>query len=406
MRNSMRGPLRTIIICLTLLMLTFFMNSCDKENIMRAKDAYEEETHEDDHVEDQEWTFLLYDNADCGNVYSLLDDFAELVWSGEHVNYLVLVDESAGPAKMWFIDEDHKKVLLEDMGEINMASPETLYDFLNYAKTNYPARRYILAMGGAGHTWESAGYDGTSGSSDCFLLDEMREALIDAGGVDIVFFCGMSNMGCIEVAYELRDCTDFYIGSENWINYLAWRSPLQSICYKLHGEPGISNQELAEKIIESLGEYAGARWWTRTLAMSAVRMDSIVPLKEAVEVLAQDYFLNDKQEFVSHVNSIMDDITIFSRGTVDVYEFAEKLLTVEEDQELRTMLENVKDRLQSAVLSECHAPSVPNAHGLTIYLPDVPDVPFNYRYVAEEYGLDFIIETYWDELIRAYVDGR
>jgi hypothetical protein len=58
------------------------------------------------------------------------------------------------------------------------------------------------------------------------------------------------------------------------------------------------------------------------------------------------------------------------------------------------------------VISECHAASVANAHGLTIYLPNVPETLFNYRYVAEEYGLDFIIETYWDELIRAYVDGR
>ena len=395
MCNSMKNLLRTITNCLILLTLTFFISSCNQKNTMDVNDR-----------EDQEWTFLLYDNADTRGRPSLLDDyFADVVWSGKNVNYLVLQDVTEGPAMMWYIDEDHSKVLLEEMGEINMASSETLYNFLSYAKMNYPADQYILSMAGTGRTWCYMGRD-LAGNRDYLLLDEMRKALSDAGGVDIVIFCGSCCMGSLESAYELRGCTDFYIASEDWTSYAVWQYPLQSICNTLHSQPGISNQDLAEMIVEFIEQNEHVGWWNEELTMSAVRMDKIVPLKEAVEVLAEDYYLNDKDKFLSQVNSVIHDIQNFPDTDTDVYDIAEKLLTVEQDQGLRVKLENVKNCLQEAVISEFHSDIYPNAHGLTIYLPNVPEVPFNYQYPNEEYRLDFIIETYWDELLLAYVDGR
>jgi hypothetical protein len=366
-----------------------------EEKLMIGKEAYEEAIRE----KGQAWTFLFYDDADVYSGISRLDDFAEHVWSGENVNYLVLQDVSYGPAKLWYIDEKGDKVLLEEMGEVNMASPETLYDFLNYAKIHFPAERYIMSIYDGGLAWFGACWD-LSADYDNLSMDDMQKALSKAGGVDLVLFTGTPFMGCLESTYELRNCADVYIGSEGWSTYGCWKESMQLVCEMLHSQPNISNHYLAGKIIEFIWNN-NSGIYSSDFTMSAIRMDKIVPLKEAIQAVASEYY-SDTDKFGSHMNFIVGNCTIFSDRFADVYDVAEKLLLVEEDEETRTKLENVKLRLRDAVITQCHGSEWPNAHGLTIYLPNLFEVDFHWGYPLEEIGLDFTLETYWDDLLYDY----
>ena len=70
----------------------------------------------------KEWTIMLYDDADFYRAYDPLDDFSKEAYSSQYVNVLVLQDKKRGGAKLWYIDENHEKQLLEEMGELNMGN--------------------------------------------------------------------------------------------------------------------------------------------------------------------------------------------------------------------------------------------------------------------------------------------
>ena len=137
------------------------------------------------------------------------------------------------------------------MKEVNMGDYQTLRDFLDYAKSKCAAERYILSFYDHGSGWEGACIDITSGD-DLLLMDEIQRALTDAGGVDMVCFSAPCLMGALESVYELRNCTEVYIGSEETSGYIWWWYTMGDICETLKQNPDITNLEFADIIIQSI----------------------------------------------------------------------------------------------------------------------------------------------------------
>ena len=46
---------------------------------------------------------------------------------------------------------------VEDLGELNMGDPQTLYDFIYWSMTNYPADKYFLILWDHGSGWHKSG---------------------------------------------------------------------------------------------------------------------------------------------------------------------------------------------------------------------------------------------------------
>lgn len=197
----------------------------------------------------KKWTFLLYAAADAGPMFNPLQLFASQFSSGDGVNGLCLQDTYGETAKIWYIDENHNTILKEDIGEVNMGSVKTLSYFLMYAKAHYPADRYIISFYGHGGGWGGACND-YDPSFDVLRMDDMKEALMGAGGADLVLFSAPCLMGAFESAYELRECTDVYIASEHMSFYSFWRTVMASISGELNFNPDIANHELGRLIID------------------------------------------------------------------------------------------------------------------------------------------------------------
>ena len=191
------------------------------------------------------WTWMFYDDEDFNNAFEPLEDFAEEAYSGENLDVIVLEDTNYGPAKIWYINENHEHVLLEEWEEVDMSDSQTLQDFLEYGKTNYPATRYLLSMYGHGNAWKGACIDDTNGGG-WLTMNDMQQALTNTNGVDIICFTAPCGMGALESAYELRDCVDVYIGSEASSGYGHWRGTITGICDMLNNNPDLSIIELGE----------------------------------------------------------------------------------------------------------------------------------------------------------------
>jgi hypothetical protein len=350
---------------------------------------------------EKEWTFLLYGSADAGPMYNPLYDFAEYFPSGTGVNALCYVDTYDGTAKMWYIDENSSPVLLEDVGEVNMGSVTTLSDFLDYAKTNYPARRYIVSFYGHGGAWGGACTD-MDPSFGVLRMPAMKQALEGAGGVDLVMFSAPCTMGALENAYQLKDCSDVYIASEHLSGYMFWTTAMGSISKELNSNPAVSNLELGRKIIgwieeekQSYVRYGGRQY----LTMSAIRTDRLDGLREAIDELALVYMENPAR-LRAQLDRVRKKIVFFDETwIVDLNSVLLHLHRVETDPAARAALENVMGHLSVALINQLHHPKFRDIGGLSIFLPDEASTKILTYYVHEVFGLDFVRDSQWDELM-------
>jgi hypothetical protein len=135
--------------------------------------------------------------------------------------------------------------------------------------------------------------------------------------------------------------------------------------------------------------------------MSAVRSDRLESLAAAIDELSQAY-LGDMEKFRQHMDQILPDVQWFSTFMVDLYDLADRLLLVESDPHICTVLEKVKSALEAVVIEACHGADIQAAHGLAIYLPDLSQGKYDPRYGDDLLGLDFCQDTHWDELLAAF----
>lgn len=120
--------------------------------------------------QEPEWLVMLYQNADDeileGDIYTDLNE-AEIVGSTDDVVIVSQFDRFDGAfdgdgdwttTKRYLVTQDDDLATvnseeLEDLGEIDSGSPEALADFLVWAITSFPAKKYALILSDHGAGW-------------------------------------------------------------------------------------------------------------------------------------------------------------------------------------------------------------------------------------------------------------
>ncbi len=362
----------------------------------------------------KKWTLMLYDDADFYMAFDPLDWFAMEAFSSENINVLVLQDKEHDPASMWYIDENHDKILLEELGEINMGSYTVLRDFVTYCKNNYSAERYMLFFYDHGGGWVGACWDDTN-DSDWLSMNEMQQALTETGAVDVVCFSAPCLMGAVESAYELRNCTEIYIGSEEGSGYMYWGDIIGDLCILINDNADISNIELGVEIINmikrNLFEKFSNRFYRkgrRTVTMSAIDTSKMEKVAISIDQLAQDLTtkIDAGRLRIKLIHSLTQPFGRYGirpkSNILDVYDFSKKCYTFFLfDNSIRLVSKEVMESIDEAVIANLRGIKHPRAHGLTIYFPE------NIVYYDGNYtnsNLDFTNNTYWDEFIEAYLN--
>ena len=97
-----------------------------------------ENIHIRGNLEQKKWTLMFYGDGDWLGGWALTDFLIQHgISSSENIDIVVLEDVPDGPAKLWYIDNNSSRVLLEEKGEINMGAYETLRDFISYSKIKF-----------------------------------------------------------------------------------------------------------------------------------------------------------------------------------------------------------------------------------------------------------------------------
>lgn len=195
------------------------------------------------------WTVICYMNGDNDLGIDVLNavDMMETVGSSDTVNVLALVDAHPAYIEGWepswqstrllYLQKDHHigrihSRIIHEPGELNMADPATLIDFIRFCRTHYPAERYLFAA--FTHGRGIIDYRSLSPPENCRSLticpdrtssgamsihsfaDAVRSGMADRPFDLMVLSTCLTNM--IEVGYAVKDTTRYLIASEDEIH--------------------------------------------------------------------------------------------------------------------------------------------------------------------------------------------
>lgn len=348
------------------------------------------------------WTTLYYiDNDYSGSLTDPLQQvFIDEIASTPNLNVIVIQDKLNEPALLYYINENHTKILLEDLGEVDMANYLTLKNFIDYGKQNYPAEKYLLWVINHGGAWKGACIDETD-ESTAMTMDEFKRALSETGGVDIICFLACL-MGSIETVYELRDLVDIVIGSED-LAYTAWWN---GICgdtnQLLTNTPDLSNEEIGSNIVNFFPEYTNP--YSHKLTMSAIRTDKITTLVDALDQLARyqtaHWLRSYRSVRIAHDSTfLLADYQSWA-PVFEVYDLKGYIESLPSSPERTAVL----DAFQDAVITEVHGSTMKGTNGLSIFFP-AKKSPYNLvqLYKEDTHGLDFAADTWWNEFLFFFV---
>lgn len=334
------------------------------------------------HAQTAQWTYMVYLDGDCDLELSAINDFLEMatVGSNANVKILVLFDRSASYDTTYGDWTETRRGIINlndtpnstwgtNMGELNMGSPQTLIDFVEWGMQTYPASRYAVTLWDHGSGWAKGDEDSLRFKSVCIdetdgdrlYMREVRAALdtieTHEGEPDLLGFDACL-MGMAEVAYEIRQHTGVMVASEKGIPLAGW--PYHTILADLVAGPTMSASQLASATVSRYYQS-----YSNSQLLSAVDLSLIADVTVKVDALAQAlryHWNNDAGACIQAACGVMTAI-------------------------------------DDAVFAEAHGTSWPGSHGLAIYYPE-SSANFSSDYNGTT--ILFALDTHWEEFLSDF----
>jgi len=208
---------------------------------------------------------------------------------------------------------DSRQIVL---GDKDMASSQTLANFIKWVKNNYPAEHYALVLWNHGSGWESVLQDQTA--NHYMNMQELKSAL-EAGGVhfDVIDFDACL-MGMYEVAYIIKDYADYMVASEH--TEPGYGDSYDLILAQLTSNPNIDSKNLAEVIVDSYFTFY-QNWGAVSITKSALDLSQFNQFDSLVGQLA-DLLITDLTTERTEIEQARDGAQFYQvRSHKDFYDF-------------------------------------------------------------------------------------
>jgi hypothetical protein len=366
------------------------------------------------------WTVLIYMDGDNNLerwVTHDIDKELAAVGSSADVQVVVLADRGPGYSTA---DGDWTGTLafnvtkgmratpaaaVADWGERDMGSPQTLSDFVTWARASYPSRHTALFFWDHGWGWWPGYTMHDVTSNDTLDMDEIRRSLEAVRGVDMI---GMDTcLGqMIEVEATLRGFADAVAASEDSIGYTG--VDYAQVLDRLEAAPDMGAAPLA-KVAAASYRSGHDRW---TLASSAValdwRWDRLTAQVNSLGWKLLDGLPRHRAEYAA-ARRHMATAYWGDPTSVDLYDAAYQLARRVSSPSIRGMCRNVMRSVRAAVLYEWSTRAEGRQHGMGIYWPSAPRPPRpgadsgqwgDFSYYAAQ--LEFSRMTSWEDFLAAW----
>jgi hypothetical protein len=272
-------------------------------------------------------------------------------------------------------DNTQIKSTLNDLGNLDMTDPATLTEFICWATTQYPAKRYAIVLWSHGLGWKgpSKGIikDITSAGDNYIMsLPTLAHAVQDSGvKLDIIDFDACL-MGMYEVAYELKGLSDYITFSEAL--FPIYGNPYAEILGELISRPDINGEELAHIITSACKDYYKDLGFSFT--KSAIRSSELEKVYVGVNELANILINNMVSEGENIRTAIGNTQEYYSYIYRDLGDFLDQLKMQTTNEQLLSSITALDSILDMLVMDDqSYGPDIDNpvdrSHGMAIYLP-------------------------------------
>ena len=261
--------------------------------------------------------------------------------------------------------------LMKDAGRRNMGEAATLSDFLNYAVSAAPARRYVLIF------WDHGGgpvfglCNDENYQDDSLSLSELRSGLmsgLNGTKLDIIGFdCCLMN--CVELCADLYGIADNAVLSQELVSgtgldYDGWMKPIAD-------NPGISTESIAMSMAETYVAVNAKGRNASTATMSVIAMDKMPAVMEAANAFSAALAAL-MQDNLSAVIRLRTQLTSFGEfldydasDLVDVEDMCDAFSAL-----LPRECADLKQAARQAVCYNCTTSDIAAyAHGLSFFMP-------------------------------------
>lgn len=288
------------------------------------------------------------------NVNILIQTGGCVDWTNEQI--------SEGRTQIFSVENGELQLVNDNLGLRNMAESDTLTEFINYSKDNYPANRYGLIIWNHGFgAVEGFGHDENfeNDNMDVYSLEKAldnSDTYFDFIGFDACF------MSTVEVAYTLEPFADYLIASAeiepfagwyytNWLNQLSRNTSIDTI-------------ELGKIIIDDFVEHNSRREVPENAVLSITDLSEIrATYNDICNLLSEiNYQIeNGEYERISLVRSEVEAYAENLTDHVDILRLAERLNM--------NSSQNVIDSINNSVKYSGKTTTMAEVGGLSLYFP-------------------------------------
>jgi hypothetical protein len=424
----------------------------------------------------QTWTVMLYQDADDQilerDIYLDLNE-AERVGSSNNVQVVAQIDRyRAGfqgdgdwtAARRYYVTQDNdlnaiNSQVVQEIGEADMSSGQSLVDFVQWAAATFPANRYVLILSDHGLGWPGGWSDPAPGGSetssvpiasrlgDNIYLNELDEALAQArsaAGIDKFEIVGMDAclMSQIEVMAALQPHANYAVASEEVEPSIGWA--YASFLGDLVENPDMSGADLSRAIVTSyiqddqrildpaaraefmrggspMGSFFGSAGVSaeqltvqleRDVTLSALDLNALPQLMNSFNTFAYQ-LQNENQQLVAEARAYTQSYTsLFGREVpasyLDLGHFVLLMRANTKDDRTIQAADAVIAALRSTVLAERHGANRKGSTGLAMYFPNstlyssAVAGPQSYTGIANR----FAGESLWDDFMAFHYTER
>lgn len=326
----------------------------------------------------------------------------------------------------------------DNLPEANMADPNTLRDFMQWAYQNYPAGQTYLNIVDHARATTGIAFD-TNGKGDWSNLNtdrlttvELRQALLQVTNngeikLNILHFDACL-MGLVEVAYDLSDVTQYMIASESQTLTVF---PFDQYALRVPAQDKITARELARQIAEVYIKHPTLVGGNYVRAISVLDLSKIQSINSAINNLAEALIgsINQyrtqiataaisAQKFDSHTTPLNHG----KYGTIDkndaffdLFDLADQLAqsvthsaTRDTAQHLKEAINNsgfiIFNQANSGVYKEGERQDIEKAKGVAIFFPPTGNY-LEYRSYIEDKSFKFTQHNKWNEFLDKYMLG-
>ena len=355
------------------------------------------------------WTVMVYMSGDNNlEDYIVKDIELELGLAGSNADVKVVALADRGPGydtsrgdwqgtKLYYVTRGmlaDSASAVADWGERNMGDPQTLIDFVSWAKTNHPADRYLLYFWGHGWNWHPGYVMEDDTSVDTLDYGELKAAIPQLGFIDVVGFDGC-NMASIEVYKLWQGKATAVAASQEYVNWNGIE--YDTVIAQLLANPYMTADAVAVASAQSAIVQGGERTWSAVAVDT--RLGRLLTATDQFAVALNNGLAANRKKYDRAFGATR---TMWQAPMdKDLYDMAAEIKLAVSDATIKARAQSVIDAFASTVLWEGHTNAYSDVHGITIYHVSKPtEKDSNYTYYRS--NLDFALTTAWDEFLDAY----